>query len=229
MAGKMNTLAIDTAFKAGRIALVAEGEIKAEETVDAGHLESQTFVALVKLGIPPNLEGIDLIALAAGPGSFTGLKIGAVVVKSLSFLQKIPFKGVGTLSWLAASGDNGIVLPFIRSHGDRYYWGVYDTGGNGKPLPIPKELISPKCTDASEIIETVEASGIAGTISALCVTNETTLPDLPYEIKKTELPLLLLAQLAEAEFSDNGSDDPLTFTPLYVARSQAEEKADLAD
>ncbi len=221
----MKTLTINTAFDEGYIALVEDGALKAETAVERGHLESQTFVELMKLGVQPNLEGIDLIALAAGPGSFTGLKIGAVVAKSLSYLQKIPFKGVGTLPWLAACEGQGIVLAFIRSHGDRFYWGVYDCGGNGNTFMVPKELISPKCGKVDEIIEVVESRGIAGQVIAVGFKRESSSPVFPWNIHRTELPVAVLARLAEAGLASEGPDDPLTFTPMYVARSQAEEKS----
>ena len=100
----MKALVMDTAFREGRIGLCSDGEMTSEIVIESGKLESQTFVLLMKIGITPDLGGIDLIALAGGPGSFTGLKIGAMVAKSLSFLQKKPFKAAGTLPWVAVSG-----------------------------------------------------------------------------------------------------------------------------
>jgi len=221
----MRILAIDTAFRDGHIGIVENGKTSAEERIEAGHLESHTFSAILKLGIPPNLEGIDLIALAAGPGSFTGLKIGAVVTKSLSFLQRKPLKGVGTLPWLAASAGGGIILPIIKSHGDRFYWGLYDVKPGGKPACIPEELIPPRCTNATGLMETIKASGFPEPKVAAFAEGFIDDVVLPWSTKGVALPLCVLAELAEYGFKSTGPDDPLTFTPLYIGRSQAEEKA----
>jgi tRNA threonylcarbamoyladenosine biosynthesis protein TsaB len=223
----MKILAIDTAFQDGRIGLVDDGKTVAEETLDAGHLESHTFTAIVKLGIQPNLDGIDLIALAAGPGSFTGLKIGTVVAKSLSFLQGKPFRGVGTLPWLAASFGEGIVLPFIKSHGDKFYWGLYKVTGTSGNNIIPEELIAPVAANANQILESIKSAGFSGKLTSVGIKGDDVEPDLPWPIKQVDLPLSLLATLAEIEFKGKGSHDPVTYTPTYIGRSQAEEKLNI--
>ena len=221
----MKTLAIDTAFRDGRIGLVENGKTSAEERVEAGHLESHTFAAILKLGISPNLEGIDLIALAAGPGSFTGLKIGTVVAKSLSLLQRKPFKGIGTLAWMAASAGDGIIIPIIKSHGDRFYWGLYELKSAGKHPRIPRELIAPKSTNPTEMVAAIKASGYPEPDIAAFAEGFMDDIEIPWSVKGIKLPLSTLAVLAEYGLNSGGPDDPLMFTPFYVGRSQAEEKA----
>jgi len=222
----MRVLAIDTAFKDGRIAFVIDGKLVAEETLEAGHLESNTFASVLKLGIQPDLSNIDLVALAAGPGSFTGLKIGAIVAKSLSFLQGKPLKGVGTLPWLAVSTGPGIILPIIRNHGNFYYWGLYNVSMEIATGKMPEELIQPASSDVEGIIKTVAARYSGEKIKAAGIQVENDISGLPWSFSKVELSLALLAKLAETGFNAEGTDDPITFTPIYVSRSQAEEKMD---
>ncbi len=220
----MRILAIDTAFSDGRIALVEEGKIVAEDLLEAGHLESRTFTSIVKLGVPPNLDGIDLIALAAGPGSFTGLKIGAMVAKSLSFLQGKPLKGVGTLPWLAASSGGGVVLPYFKSHGKKYYWGLYDAVPQDKPATLPKMILKPAASDVQAIVDSISVAGYWEIVNTVTVKNPEINPGFPWGGMHVELDLTRLASLAELQLTAEGPDDPITFTPIYVSRSQAEEK-----
>jgi len=220
----MKIIAIDTAFRDGRIAVVEDGKITAEDFLEAGRLESHTFTSIVKLGVPPNLEGIDLLALAAGPGSFTGLKIGAMVAKSLSFLQGIPLKGVGTLPWLAASSGAGIVLPYIKSHGKRYYWGLYKNPDSKEPGNLPDGLIPPSVSEVQEIVNSVSTAGFWDGIITAGRNDGDEPPGFPWDGIKVDLDLSKLAALATAKLDAEGPDDPITFTPIYVSRSQAEEK-----
>ena len=220
----MKTLIIDTAFRGGRLGVAIDGGMTVEREVEAGRLESETFVILMKLGVPPDLSGIDLMALAGGPGSFTGLKIGAVVAKSLSFLQKVPFRGVGTLPWLSVSHGNGILLPCIKSHADKFYWGMYEVNNPADSIGIPKEIMPPRCMNSSGIIETIRKADVPEPEAVVLFNGDPSRPELPWPGNITDLPLSILAKLAETSFKAEGSDDPMTYTPLYVASSQAEEK-----
>lgn len=220
----MKTLVIDTAFRSGRLGVAIDGRMTVEREVEAGRLESETFVIMMKLGVPPDMSGIDLMALAGGPGSFTGLKIGAVVAKSLSFLQKVPFRGVGTLPWLSVSHGNGILLPCIKSHADKFYWGMYEVNNPADSIGIPKEIMSPRCMNSSGIIETIRKAGVPEPEAVVLFSGDQSGPELPWPGNKTDLPLSILARLAEESFRAEGSDDPLNYTPQYVARSQAEER-----
>ena len=220
----MKTLVIDTAFRGGRLGVALDGEISVEREVEAGRLESETFVILMRLGVPPDLSGIDLMALSGGPGSFTGLKIGAVVAKSLSFLQKVPFRGVGTLPWLSMSHGNGILLPCIKSHADKFYWGMYEVDNAADSTSIPKEILPPQCMNSSGIIEAIRNADVPEPGTVVLFNGDPSGPELPWPVNKTDLPLSILAKLAETSFKAEGSDDPMNYTPLYVAHSQAEEK-----
>lgn len=222
----MRILVMDTAFRAGRIGLCIDGRMTAEMNIEEGKLESRTFVLLMKIGIKPDLADIDLIALAGGPGSFTGLKIGAMVAKSLSFLQGTPFKAAGTLPWLSEAGGRGILLPVIKSHADRYYWGMYDVKGDGGSVQAPSEIIPPKCTNAEKMVDIIRGSDVPEPDGAILFSGDPTEPELPWPKVKVNLPLADLAELARIAFESEGPDDPLNYSPLYVARSQAEEKAE---
>ena len=70
-----------------------------------------------------NLESIDAIAIAAGPGSFTGLRIGAATAKGLALALEKPIVPVPTTEGLAYNlyGHNGVICPIMDARHDQVY------------------------------------------------------------------------------------------------------------
>ena len=102
----MNILAVDTAGKTLGVALLQDGRLKYECYLDGGMTHSETLMPLVdhclKLcGL--TCADIDLFGVNAGPGSFTGLRIGLAAVKGLAFPRETPCAPVSTLEALAAA------------------------------------------------------------------------------------------------------------------------------
>lgn len=98
----MTVLIIDTTTERGLVALGNfDGTIVAEKRLPAGFQNSDhLFPTIQELEIKP--ETLVLIICAVGPGSFTGIRVGAVVAKTLSFVNKVPLVGVCTLEGFAA-------------------------------------------------------------------------------------------------------------------------------
>lgn len=93
----MTILIIDTSTERGIVALgTLDGKIVAEKKLPSGYQNSDhIFPALRDLGVV--VEQLKGIICATGPGSYTGIRVGAVVAKTLSFAQGIPLVGVCTL------------------------------------------------------------------------------------------------------------------------------------
>jgi len=73
------------------------------------------------------LDELEGIVVGLGPGSFTGLRIGLSLVKSLSFSLKIPLIGIPTLDYLAFSVPiSGIVCPVREAYGGCYYASFFE-------------------------------------------------------------------------------------------------------
>lgn len=94
----MTVLIIDTTTERGLIALGdRHGNIVMEKRFPPGHQNSDhLFTLLIEMKVVPKL--LTLIVCAVGPGSYTGIRVGAVVAKTLSFLNNIPLVGVCTLN-----------------------------------------------------------------------------------------------------------------------------------
>lgn len=107
----MKILGFDSSAKTASVALCDENELIAQYFQNSGLTHSRTLLPMAEdmlknLGI--ELSEIDRLAVANGPGSFTGIRIGVSTVKGLAWSKDIPVCGVSTLE---AAAYNGVVLP----------------------------------------------------------------------------------------------------------------------
>jgi len=126
----MKLLAIDSSGLTASAAIVEDGILTAEYTVTDKKTHSQTLLpmidALVKmLGI--SLEELDGIAVAKGPGSFTGLRIGSSTAKGLAFVLDKPIIPVPTVDALAYNlyGTQAVICPLMDARRNQAYTGLY--------------------------------------------------------------------------------------------------------
>lgn len=127
----MKILGVDSSGLVASAAILSGDAIVAEFTVNNKQTHSQTLLPMIKevvdyAGIP--LEELDAIAVAAGPGSFTGLRIGSATVKGLGLVLDKPIIPVPTLEGLAyqlAEAD-GFICPIMDARRNQVYTGVYE-------------------------------------------------------------------------------------------------------
>ena len=126
----MNILAVDTAGKTLGVALLQDDRLKYECYLDGGMTHSETLMPLVdhclKLcGL--TCADIDLFGVNAGPGSFTGLRIGLAAVKGLAFPRETLCAPVSTLEALAAAHTGeGTVLCALDARRAQVYSAAFD-------------------------------------------------------------------------------------------------------
>ncbi|MEW5807553.1 MAG: tRNA (adenosine(37)-N6)-threonylcarbamoyltransferase complex dimerization subunit type 1 TsaB [Acidobacteriota bacterium] len=143
----MKVLGIDTATWAGSIAVADDilllGEIGIQATVThADRLMSCIDFLLKNLRIAP--EELDGIAVSAGPGSFTGLRIGMGTAKGLSLATKKPVVGVSTLHAMARSIHcNGFLSPLLDAGRGEIYGCCYRREGNRLVEVCPEMVDDP--------------------------------------------------------------------------------------
>ena len=93
---RMRVLALDTTERAGSVALVEDGRILLERQGDASRTHGERLPGeLAALGAP--FSSIDVFAVAIGPGSFTGLRIGIATMQGLALVNKRSVVGVSAL------------------------------------------------------------------------------------------------------------------------------------
>ena len=100
----MRILAFESSAKAAGTALLEDGSLRAEAYQNSGMTHSCTLMQMAEdmlrtAGL--TVQNIDAAAVAAGPGSFTGVRIGAAAAKGLAWGREIPCYGVSTLEAMA--------------------------------------------------------------------------------------------------------------------------------
>lgn len=126
----MKILALDTSGLAASVALVDEAKTIAEFTINYKKTHSQTIMPMIetlKNMIELELNTIDYIAIASGPGSFTGLRIGAATAKGLAHGLNKKIIPVPTLDGLSYNifGTNKIICPIMDARRNEVYSSFY--------------------------------------------------------------------------------------------------------
>ena len=122
----MYILALDSTAMTGAVAICRDRKLLASITLNTGNTHSETLLPSVEALLTMcglTVGDIDLFACAKGPGSFTGVRIGASTVKGLAFGKDKPCIGVSTLDALAYNlrGFNGILCPVMNARRSQVY------------------------------------------------------------------------------------------------------------
>lgn len=138
----MKILAFDSSGLVASVAVLTEDQMIAEYTVNYKKTHSQTLLPMldeVAKMTELDLAEIDAIAVAAGPGSFTGLRIGSATAKGLGLALGKPLVAVPTLEGLACNlfGCEDVICPMMDARRKQVYTGLY-TFRHGK-MEILKE------------------------------------------------------------------------------------------
>lgn len=126
----MKILALDSSGLTASVAILEEDTLLGEYTVCYKKTHSQTLLPMLdetaKM-LELDLKTIDGIAIAAGPGSFTGLRIGSATAKGLGLALEKPVIAVPTLEALAYNlyGTKGVICPLMDARRNQTYTGVY--------------------------------------------------------------------------------------------------------
>ncbi len=166
----MKILAIETSGQVAGCALYEDGSITAVCSVQNKKTHSQSLMPMMeemKKRMDLDLSSIDAIALTAGPGSFTGLRIGAATAKGLGLALNKPILPVPTVDALAYNlyGAQGVVCPLMDARRRQVYTGIYrfekKSSDEGELCsPYEMHVLRPQCAVAlEEITEALNALG----------------------------------------------------------------------
>ncbi|OGI44126.1 MAG: tRNA (adenosine(37)-N6)-threonylcarbamoyltransferase complex dimerization subunit type 1 TsaB [Candidatus Muproteobacteria bacterium RBG_16_65_31] len=128
----MKLLALDTATEACSVAVWADGATV--ERLELGSQHSERILPMVQEVLAEaglGLKQLDAIAFGRGPGSFTGLRIGAGVTQGLAFGADLPVVPVSSLAALAQGVDAPKVLAAFDARMQQVYWGAYVRNAQG--------------------------------------------------------------------------------------------------
>ncbi len=150
----MKVLGIDSSGMVATVAVVEDEQMLAEYTVNYKKTHSQTLLPMldeIAKMIELDLNTVDVIAIAAGPGSFTGLRIGSATAKGLGLALKKPLVSVPTLEGIAYNfcGSEKVICPMMDARRNQVYTGIYEFQGNAlkvteDQMAVPVEEIVDK-------------------------------------------------------------------------------------
>jgi tRNA threonylcarbamoyl adenosine modification protein YeaZ len=130
----MKILALDSSGLVASVAVAEDDTLLGEYTINYKKTHSQTLLpmldAVVKM-IELDLNTVDAIAVAAGPGSFTGLRIGSATAKGLGLALKKPLIHIPTVDALAynLAGHKDMICPLMDARRNQTYTGLYRFDG----------------------------------------------------------------------------------------------------
>ena len=136
----MMILALESSAAACSVALTRDGELVAQNWQNSGLTHSRTLLPMAEdmlKNAELSLDKVDLFAVAHGPGSFTGIRIGVSTVKGLAWAADKPCVGVSTLEAMAWHGlaAGGLVCPVMDARRSQVYNALFQVE-NGKPVRL---------------------------------------------------------------------------------------------
>ncbi|MEK7735076.1 MAG: tRNA (adenosine(37)-N6)-threonylcarbamoyltransferase complex dimerization subunit type 1 TsaB [Pseudomonadota bacterium] len=139
----MNILALDTSTEYCSVAVSVDGKILDRSESGNRHAErilSMVDALLAEAGL--SLKQLDAIAFGRGPGSFTGLRIGAGVAQGLAFGAELPVVPISSLVALAQGVDAPRVLAALDARMNQVYWGAYRRNPQGLVELVGEECVA---------------------------------------------------------------------------------------
>ena len=226
----MLILAFETSAKAASVALTQDGNLLGESYQNTGLTHSQTLMVMAEdllKQCSKTVSDLDAVAVAEGPGSFTGVRIGVAAAKGLAWGAELPCYGVSTLEAMAVSLGvyEGYVCPCMDARRNQVYNALFYV--NQGKLERLREDRAIALADLKTELEQLNAPiYLVGDGSRL--THKTLSAEIPNLILPPEHRIhqraVGVAILAEAKAAGGESGDAATLTPNYLRLSQAERE-----
>jgi tRNA threonylcarbamoyladenosine biosynthesis protein TsaB len=148
----MKILALDASALTSTVAVLEDEKLLSLYTANSGHTHSETLLPMIKSMLETlklTIDDIDAFALSNGPGSFTGVRIGAATIKGLAFDKNKICVEVSTIEALYENmeGFSGLVCPVMNARRDQVYTGAFLNG---------ERVLNDSCMQADDLIEFIK-------------------------------------------------------------------------
>lgn len=231
----MKILGLESSGKAAGLAIAENEKIVAEFTLNIGLTHSQTFLPLLDKMLALSgisLEEIDGVAVSAGPGSYTGLRIGIATAKGLVLPTGKPVVAVSSLEGLAYNvvDFQGRIFSLLFARSQELYYAQYQAqAGCLMEIEAPQVLLLPEGIDR---IKAVQASGQAVAVvgdgffqfeqewKAQRNTQDLFIPDK----RRHQLSAASIALLGEKKLQTGKGIAGSQLVPVYLKKTQAERE-----
>lgn len=237
----MNILAIDSSGLTAAVAVMVDGKLAAEYTVNNKKTHSQTLLPMIDevmkaSGLEP--KQLECIAVSRGPGSFTGLRIGSATAKGLGLALNIPIAEVSSLEALAYNlyGNEGcIICPIMDARRQEVYTAAYEfvpvsDAENTGTYEI-KQIIEEKACPLDELLKELEKTGkkVIFNGDGVPVYREYIVNNFKQKFAFAPETLLLqkassVAALGELIYRNGTAVSADEHVPVYLRKSQAERE-----
>lgn len=221
----MLILALESSAKAASAALCRDGALLAQTVQNNGLTHSRTLLPMVDgllRGADLRLDQLDAVAVACGPGSFTGVRIGVTAVKALSHALGIPCVAVDALEATAAGleAQDEIVCPIQDARVQQVYGAAFCNG---------KRLLDDCVLKLPEYLDKISPLGerFLFTGDGVAVYRQQIADCLGDRVRFAAAPCAYLRPAAVAALAARDADkavDYLTLQPLYLRAPQAERE-----
>jgi len=232
----MRILALDTTTRAGSVAVVDDGRVLIERGGDPARSHAERFPAELLealAAIGSSTAEVDLYAVASGPGSFTGLRIGIATIQGLAFVHQKRVVPVLVLLALAATAARGRsagtrVAAWLDARRHDVFSALYEVAQGDDDVPALCEREGPMVGSAASALERWGAEGLP---AAICgdgaVLYASLLPDNVATVAHPPLAGMI-GRLAAVAAAAGSTVAPAGVQPLYVRRPDAEVLRDSA-
>ncbi len=228
----MKIIAIDSSGLVATVAVATEESVIAEYSVNHKLTHSQTLLPMldeIKKMISLDLNTVDAIAIAAGPGSFTGLRIGSATAKGLGLALNKPLIEVPTVDALAMNlwGSSDIICPIMDARRDQVYTGIYEFDKNNELVVIHGQFaddIRKVTAMLDDIGRPVTFLGDGVPVYREIIEQEMKSPFRFAPPHMSRQRAAALATLAVKYYSDNRTVSAADHKPEYLRQSQAERE-----
>lgn len=226
----MLTLAFDSTAKIASVAVLDGENVLAEYNVNNGLTQSELLLPMAEgilSSLHISLDDIGLFATSVGPGSFTGVRIGAALVKGLAFGRNIPCAGVSTLDALAENlrGIRGIILACMDARRGQVYNAVYRSDGKKteKLCPDRAVSISDLAIEVRTYTEPIYIVGDGYDTAREGLIKAGITPEVTPEALRLE-SASSVAKIAVREYLNGKALSDLDISPTYLRMPQAERE-----
>lgn len=151
----MKILGLDTSTLMTTCAVMEDDNLLGEFSLALDMSHSEALVPMIKSlldNLNLDIEDMDGFAVAIGPGSFTGLRIGLATAKAFSHATDKPIISISSLEALAINVvGHGVVVPMMDARRDRVFTGIYDLSGKNI-----KTILQPVAIEVTKLIEILD-------------------------------------------------------------------------
>ena len=224
----MKILALETSAKAVSAAVSEDGRILASGYQDTGLTHSRTLMPIVEHILKNTgltVADMDAIAVAAGPGSFTGIRIGVSAAKGLAFAADKPAAGVSTLAAMArnVAFSDGLVICTMDARRQQVYNALFEARNGHLTRLTPDRAISLEDL-AEELRGDPCPKTVVGDGAKLCLAHMTA-SGIPCRLAPAHLVMqnaMSVALEAEAMAAEGKLVSAQALEPVYLRPAQAD-------